>query len=100
MEFAEGVMDAAREDFQTAAKLVVIKSPKTVALDRSNYFAWRTQFVGAMRGNRLLPYLFGEALLDTPIAVRQDQLILSWILSSTIASVITEVENCETAADC
>ena len=99
-DVSEDVRDTGREESLTSARFVVEKPPKTVALDRCNYFAWRTQFIGALRGNGLLPYLFGQAPLNTTSAIRQDQIILGWILSSLTATVIAEVSQCETAADC
>lgn len=40
-------------------KVVHLKGLKTVAMDRNNNFAWRTQFSAIMRGNDLYNYLTG-----------------------------------------
>lgn len=98
--FLKDVEPTVKVTIDTPTKVINIKSPKTVALDRGNYFAWRTQFLGAMRGNGLSPYLDGKIALDSSVTVQQDQLILGWILSSLTASVVSEVSHCETAAEC
>lgn len=52
-----------------------------------------------MRGSELMKYLTGEVELNSPLRVRQDQLILGWMLSSISTSILSGVSNCETSAE-
>lgn len=49
-----------------------IKQPKTVILDKSNYHAWRVQFIGNLKGNHLIGYVEGTIPLNDPLSIQQD----------------------------
>jgi len=65
------------EDGDRQTKIIIIKNLKTVSLDRNNYFAWRIRFAAYLAWNELDHYLSGKAALNSPVAIRQDKLILA-----------------------
>lgn len=77
-------------------------------LDDSNFLLWKSQVVPVIRGHGLLPYLDGTISADSSSAsssmhhencVRQDQLILAWLLASLGSTVLPQAIGCKTSAD-
>lgn len=52
-----------------------------------------------MRGNDLYEFLTGEVIFDTSMEVKQNQLILGWMMLSTSANILPENADYSTAAE-
>lgn len=78
-------------------EIVIIRHLKTVTLDRQNYFAWRMQFATVLRGNELEDYLTREIELNTSVRLKQDRLILGWIMMCIAPDILPELIGCKTA---
>lgn len=70
----------------------------TIKLDRTNYLLWKSQFIPLLRGHDLLGYVDGSKAcpaksdLDAYSAwQKQDQLLLSWILTTLSESILVQV---------
>lgn len=97
----------------------VLNSAISVKLDRTNYSIWRSQVLPALRGHDLAGYVFGTKpcppeFLDAPDGnggvsrtinpaythwIREDQLLLSWLLSSISPSLLSQVVRCKTTSE-
>ncbi|KAF4377348.1 hypothetical protein F8388_023415 [Cannabis sativa] len=94
-----------------------LNSIVSVKLDRVNYISWRAQLVPAIRGYDLQGYVFGttppppetvqitdengeQILIPNPELTawnREDQLLLSWILSTLTPPILSQVVRCRTS---
>ena len=95
---------------------IVFNNPIGMKLDLNNFLVWRKQVLSTARGHDLQDFLLsstggapvkfaelGDEELEvvTPayrIWERQDQLLVSWLLSSMTEGVLTRMVNCDTAA--
>ena len=88
-----------------------------IKLDRSNYLLWRSQVLASIRGNRLEDFITGiksapeESILlagvdgstqrienlEYQIWRSQDQILLSWLLSTLSEGILSLVINCESS---
>jgi len=78
------------ESSSAPSKIVMMKHLKCVTLDGDNYFSWKAQFSALLRGYRLMHYVEGKVVItEGPFAEQQDQLILSWLLTSISPSLLS-----------
>lgn len=66
------------------AKVVVIKPLKCVTLEEDKYFIWQAQFSSRLR-EREVPLPKGS------LAEKQDQIILSWMLTAISPTILLQV---------
>ncbi|KAM6582052.1 hypothetical protein CsatB_009054 [Cannabis sativa] len=84
----------------------------SIRLNDHNFLLWKQQVMAAIRGNRLYSYItndhppqflteqdqhsktFDPSYLDWEV---QDQLLMSWLLSSMSESLLTRMVGCETS---
>ena len=86
----------------------------TVRLDNNNYLCWQKQVLSAVRGHKLQRFLFGSPESPKKFLCKedeeldnvnpefldweqQDQLLISWLLSTMSDGVLARVINCETS---
>ncbi|GAV73897.1 UBN2_3 domain-containing protein [Cephalotus follicularis] len=74
----------------------------SIKLNASNYLIWRSQFLALLRGYDLLSYVDGTLDDGSPKPAyilwhKQDQLLLSWLLSSLTESVHAQVVGLESS---
>lgn len=97
------------------ANFVTFHHPIFVKLDEKNFLVWRQQTLAAIYGHDLARFidesadqlskfansedeLTGKVSEDFTAWIRQDQLLLSWLLSSMSDSMLTRVVGCETSS--
>lgn len=62
--------------------------------------AWKAQVSAVLRGNDLLRYVEGEvSLKDSLMYERHDQLILGWLLSAMLPTILPQVANLTTSVE-
>ena len=95
--------------------LVSFSHSVSIRLDNNNFLLWRKQVLAAIRGHKLQNFVFGTkpsplrflTLRDEEMDnvnpefldwEQQDQLLLSWLLSSMSEGILTHMVNCENSA--
>lgn len=92
----------------------IFKNVLSVKLNNENYLLWKQQVMAAIRGHNLLHFLEessrpprhlsrnGEVSGDVNIEYleweQQDQLLVSWLLSSMSEGVLTRMVGCESSS--
>lgn len=105
---------------QTSHQIIILSPSNLIKLDRHNFVLWKSQILPVLRGHDLEGYADGSLLCspkftagsssDTNLNkaevilnsaylawIKQDQLLLSWILSSLTKGVLAQVGGCTTA---
>ena len=94
--------------------LVTFSNSSTVRLDNNNFLCWRKQVLASIRGYKLQDFVFGskpppkkflrpedeENTIVNPEYAdweQQDQLLVSWLLSSMSEGILSRMINCETS---
>lgn len=54
------------------------------------------QFATVLRGNDLEDYLTGEIELNTPVRLKQNRLILGWMMMCVVPDILPELIGCKT----
>lgn len=92
---------------------VTFKHSLSIKLNNENHLLWKQQVTAAVRGHKLMLYLespskpqkylsgqdgeAGNLNLDFSEWEQQDQLLVSWLLSSMTESILTRMVGCESA---
>lgn len=78
---------------------VTFSHPLSVKLDDKIFLLWQQQILAAVNGHDLGSYIEGDipdrSSPDYPAWHKQDQLLMSWLLSSMSESVLTRVVGCK-----
>lgn len=102
------------QSFVPKSALIVFNRASSVKLDNENHILWKQQVIAAIRSHHLFHFLDGSrsnplqylssqdrvseqvnpAFLDWE---QQDQLLVSWLFSSMIETLLTHLVGCETA---
>lgn len=70
-------------------KVIMMKNMKCVMLEKHNYFRWKAKFSALLWGYRLMDYVEEKVDLSSDsTSEQQDQLTLSWILTSVSPSLL------------
>ena len=97
------------------ANPIVFNNSIGMKLDLNNFLVWRKQVLSTVRGHDLQDFLFGTGEVPAKFAElgdeelmkinpefrlweRQDQLLVSWLLSSMTEGVLSRMVNCDSSA--
>lgn len=111
-EIPSAISDSTVMSSPSTDSVVVLHLPISTKLTRSNFLAWKAQILPTLHGHGIYHYLTDDPpsrLLTVagqtqtnPLYShwhRQDQLLLSWLLSSLTESILGQVVSCQTSAE-
>lgn len=76
-------------DLDSSTKVIMLKNKKCAILEKHNYFRWKAKFSALLWGYRLMDYVEEKVDLSSDsTSEQQDQLTLSWILTSVSPSLL------------
>lgn len=79
---------------------VTFNHPISVKLDEKNYLLWKQQVLAAINNHELQDFIECESTIPDRLSSdfqawhKQDQLLLSWLLSSMTENMLTRVVGC------
>lgn len=80
---------------------VTFSYPFSVKLDDKNFLMWQQKILVAVNGHDLGAYIEGESVVPERSSSKyqswhkQDQLLLSWLLSSMLESILARIVGCK-----